>query len=263
MSFISSLEPEVESSQGNCSETVASAQSKLTGMRKQSSSRAKLTERSRVSLSSVTSGHSMLDPTGDVLTLFLEAFPVRTSAAQAIERESQEPSPDYGASSRGWFAKWNPSTSEWRTPQISLLEDSELFSETWPRWGSMRNGVSYLRPTLAHTICVSVSGSLLPTLTVNGNYNRPYPGKKSGYGLATAISLLPTLTTGGLNGGSNSRRATAKRGEPPTHIGPLNPVWAEWFMGFPMGWTALDALEMRKYLEWQQQHGGFSAEKAA
>lgn len=258
MSFIFSREPEVESSPGNCSETVASAQSKSTSTRKRSSSRAKLTERSHAFPSSVTSVSSMLDPTADVLTLFLEDFPVRTSAVQVIERESLVKSQDYGANSLGWFAKWSPSTSEWRTPQISLLEDSELFSETWPRWGSMRNGVSYLRPTLAHTICVSASGSLLPTLTVNGNYNRPYPGKKSGYGLATAIELLPTLTTGGLNGGSNSRRATAKRGEPPTHIGPLNPVWAEWFMGFPMGWTELDALETDKYLEWLQQHGIFS-----
>lgn len=119
----------------------------------------------------------------------------------------------------------------------------------------MRAGTCYLLPTSAPTICVSASGSLLPTLTVNGNYNRPYPGKKSGNGLATAIALLPTLTTIGLNGGSNSRRARARRGEEPTHVGPLNPDWAEWFMGFPTGWTAFGALEMPRFREWQQQHG--------
>ena len=32
------------------------------------------------------------------------------------------------------------STSSWRTPQRSLLVDLDAFSETWPRWGTMRNG---------------------------------------------------------------------------------------------------------------------------
>ena len=255
MSYTSSQELEAESSPGISTGTDALEPSKSTPTRNKSSSRAKKTERSRPSPSSATFAHSMLDPSEDVLTSFLAAFPARTSAAPAIEQASQAPAPGSGKSSHGWFAKLSPTKSEWKTPQTSLLGDSELFSETWPRWGSMRDGVCYLQPTLAHTICVSASGSLLPTLTVNGNNNRPYPGKKSGYGLATAVALLPTLTTIGLNGGSNSRRATAKRGEPPTHIGPLNPDWCEWFMGFPVGWTVFTALETPKFHEWQQQHG--------
>jgi hypothetical protein len=189
-----------------------------------------------------------------LLTSYLAASHARTSAVQAKEMASMAHGRGYGASSSAWFAKWNHSSSSWRTPQTSLLEGSELFSETWPRSGSMRNGTCYLRPTLAPTISVNASGSLLPTLTVNGNNNRPYPGKKSGYGLATALALLPTLTTIGLNGGSNSRRAIERRGDPALHNGPLNPDWCEWFMGFPIGWTASGALEMHKYHEWQQQH---------
>jgi len=255
MSFTYSPALVVESLLGTSSEIDASAPSKSTPTHKGSSSPGKKTARSRGSRSSATFAHSMLDPSEDVLTLFLADFPVRTSVALAIEQESPEHAQGSGESSHGWFAKLSHSRSEWKTPQTSLLGDSESFSETWPRWGSMRSGVCYLRPTLAHTICVSASGSLLPTLTVNGNNNRPYPGKKSGYGLATAVALLPTLTTIGLNGGSNSRRATAKRGEPPTHVGPLNPDWCEWFMGFPIGWTVFTALETHKFHEWQQQHG--------
>lgn len=249
--------PVAESSPAICSGTAASAPLKSTRTRRPSSSRAKTTERSRPSPSSVTSEHSMLDPSAATLTSYLAGFPARTSAVQALEQDSPENGLGSGTSSRGWFAKLSPSTSEWRTPQISLLGVSELFSETWPRSGSMLGGTCYLRPTLAPTICVNASGSLLPTLTVNGNNNRPYPGKKSGYGLASAIALLPTLTTIGMNGGSNSRRATAKRGEPPTHVGPLNPDWCEWFMGFPIGWTALDALETGRFHEWERQHGPF------
>jgi hypothetical protein len=258
MSYIYSLGQEVEFSLEPYSATGASVPSKSTPTRKQSSSPDKKTARSRASQSSATSPSSMLDPSEAVLMSFLEDFPVRTSAAQAIERELPASDQDSGESLQGWFARLSPSKSEWRTPQTSLLGGLESFSETWPRWGSMHGGVCYLRQTLAHTICVSASGSLLPTLTVNGNNNRPYPGKKSGYGLATAVALLPTLTTIGLNGGSNSRRATAKRGEPPTHIGPLNPDWCEWFMGFPIGWTVFTALETHKFQEWQQQHGELS-----
>lgn len=255
MNFISSQEVAAASSPESCSAIAASAPSKSTPTRKGSSSRGKKTARSRGSRSSATFSSSMLDPSEDVLMSFLADFPARTSAVQAIELASPEHDQGSGKSSLGWFARLSHERSEWRTPQTSLLGDSELFSETWPRWGSMRNGVCYLRPILMPTIFGSASGSLLPTLTVNGNYNKPYPGKKSGYGLATALALLPTLTTIGLNGGSNSRRATAKRGDPPTHTGPLNPDWCEWFMGFPIGWTAFTALETPRFHEWRQQNG--------
>jgi hypothetical protein len=190
-----------------------------------------------------------------LLKWYLADSRARTLAQPASERAWTALDLDSGASSLGWFARLSPQGCEWKTPQTSLLAGSETFCETWPRSGSMRSGTCYLRPTLAPTIYVSASGSLLPTLTVSGNQNRPYPGKKSGYGLATALALLPTLTTIGLNGGSNSRRATARRGEPPTHTGPLNPDWCEWFMGFPVGWTVFAPLEMPKFLEWRQQHG--------
>jgi hypothetical protein len=37
----------------------------------------------------------------------------------------------------------------------------------------------------------------------------------------------------------------------------MNPDWVEWLMGWPIGWTALQPLAMDRFLEWQQQHGGF------
>ncbi len=37
--------------------------------------------------------------------------------------------------------------------------------------------------------------------------------------------------------------------------GKLNPMWVEWLMGWPLGWTDLKPLEMDKYRLWQQQHG--------
>jgi hypothetical protein len=37
--------------------------------------------------------------------------------------------------------------------------------------------------------------------------------------------------------------------------GKLNPMWVEWLMGWPLGWTDLKPLEMDKSHCVQQQHG--------
>lgn len=37
--------------------------------------------------------------------------------------------------------------------------------------------------------------------------------------------------------------------------GTLNPRWVEWLIGFPIGWTLLNALEMHKFREWSKSHG--------
>jgi hypothetical protein len=39
----------------------------------------------------------------------------------------------FGRSTPVSFASFDPDTSSWRTSQLSLLEDSGEFSETWPR----------------------------------------------------------------------------------------------------------------------------------
>ena len=73
--------------------------------------------------------------------------------------------------------------------------------------------------------------------------------------MSLAVRLYPTPTTQGMNGGSNSRNAIAKRGEEPYHLGPLNPEWLEWLMGWPIGWTALQPLATDKFQEWRLAHG--------
>jgi hypothetical protein len=39
--------------------------------------------------------------------------------------------------------------------------------------------------------------------------------------------------------------------------GKLNPLWTEWLMGWPIGWTDLKPLEMDKSLYVQQLHGSY------
>jgi len=147
--------------------------------------------------------------TGDhgaaLLTSFLEASRARTSAQPERGPGSKGNAPASGLNLLGSLARWDQSSSSWKTPQCSLVEGLDEFSETWPRWGSMRNGASWARMTPALPIAENESG-FWPTPTVNGNYNQKGSSPKAGDGLATAVLKWPTpLATDGKNGGPNSR----------------------------------------------------------
>ncbi|KKL12066.1 hypothetical protein LCGC14_2539500, partial [marine sediment metagenome] len=121
-------------------------------------------------------------------------------------------------------------------------------------------------PLWAQDILDGGSGYML-TLTVHGNNNRKGLSKKSGGGLAATVRkrYAPTLLARDsrtLRGAKRSPTSLgthplaheigARAGFPP---GGLNPLWCEWFMGFPIGWTALEPLGKRNFRSWQQQHG--------
>jgi len=174
----------------------------------------------------------------ELLMSFLAAFPARTSAQQDAAPGSTASAADCGRIWQGSLAKYSPDSRSWKTAQFSLLADSELFSETWPRWGSMRNGELFLRTIPALPTCASESG-LLPTPNVP-------------------------------NGGRSVKHITDWRGKSAYHNGKKvqvglesvlggapHPTFLEWQMGWPIGWTAIEPLAMDKFREWRQQHGSF------
>ena len=140
-----------------------------------------------------------------VLMSFLAAFPARTSAQPGRAKASPESGPAFGLSSLESLAKYDPATCSWRTPQFSLLGDWELYSETWPRWGSMRSGECWVRPMSVPRIKETESG-LWPTPNVpNGGRSLAHVsewsesgrtayhnGKKVQVGLESAVKLWPT-----------------------------------------------------------------------
>jgi hypothetical protein len=95
----------------------------------------------------------------DVLTSYLEDFPVRTFLPLDGALASKEPDRECGSTWQELLARYDPVTSLWKTPQCSLLGDYTEFSETWPRWGLMQDGVSYQRQTLVRPIKETESGS--------------------------------------------------------------------------------------------------------
>lgn len=178
------------------------------------------------------------DHGAELLTSFLAASLARTLAQREKAQDCRAHEADYGQKCGASLAKWSQEECLWKTAQYSLLGDSELFSETWPRWGSMQNGVLYLRPTPA-----------LPTLE-----------SESGF--------WPTPNVP--NGGRSTKHITDWRGKSAYHNGKKvqvglesvlggapHPTFLEWLMGWPIGWTDTKPLAMDKFREWQQQHGRF------
>jgi hypothetical protein len=208
----------------------------------------------------------------------LAAFRARTSALP--ERGQGSPASDQGSGVNllGSFARFDPATSSWKTYQLSLLGGLEPFSETWPRWGLMRDGVcsEQMKPpsriiadrSRSSTTAID-SGSWVsnraPTPTVCGNYNRKGASPTSGDGLATwGQERLPTptchdskaMSPSELNRNSPCLAAMVKwpkGSEQPG--GPLNPEWVEWLMGWPIGWTASGALGTGRFQQWLCWHG--------
>jgi len=192
---------------------------------------------------------SMEDPGGGELMWFQGDFPVRTYLPPARERESGEGSDqDSGPTWPGSLAKYNPHTYSWKTAQCSLFGGLISFSETFPRWGLMQDG-ELLGLTELVGITAGKESGLWPTIVKNEG-----PGGKVRK-LTDAVAIAEGFRPRYYKPGQYPER------EPFT--GKVNPVWAEWLMGWPMGWTnALQPLEMAKFQQWLDLHG-MSSPKAS
>ena len=225
-----------------------------------------------------------------LLTWFLEASPVRTSASQTpTAPESTARKAASGESLRGSFARYDLGMSSWRTAQISLFGASDECLETWPKWGLMLDGECYQQKILEHGTYGKGYG-LLPTLTATdygsnrgGAAGRVGPVRESLQTMARH-GRLPTLLARDWKDGTNpsphgrhsaandckpagrvevmeyrqeNRRTTlhAAVTEPGQLGGTLNPDWCEWFMGWPIGWTASEPLGTDRFRQWLLGHG--------
>lgn len=178
------------------------------------------------------------------------------------------PAPVFGESMPGLFASLSQDGSWQKTCagySQSLLpgfggEDSELFCETWPKWGIVLDGHAMELPMLERHTNES-EFSLWPTASVCGNYNRKGASATSGDGLDTAVKKMhsvnlsqavnwPTPRAREGNSGSygcasierNADRnyldgVVIKKEEKP---GNLNADWVELLMGLPIGWTDIN-----------------------
>ena len=100
------------------------------------------------------------------LMWFRAGSPVRTYRSLERERDLVESEADCGPKWPGSLARYNPGSRSWRTAQCSLLGGLELYSATFPRWGTLRNGELWERTMPVLRIEETGSGSW-PTPTAN------------------------------------------------------------------------------------------------
>ena len=178
------------------------------------------------SLSGTTFVLSMGNLGEEKSVLSQEVFHAKIFLPQEKAQDLTEKGRDSGEKWQGSFTKYSPDSCSWKTHQCSLAGDLDEFSETWPRWGSMRTGECYQLPMLEQNINETEYG-LWPT---------------------------PTTPSGGGNcGGSGAYKNAIKNG---THIPhSINPSLYEWLMGWPIGWTDLKPLVTGKSPCVQLPHG--------
>jgi len=225
----------------------------------------------------------------ELLKSFREDFLVKTYPLQEKEMDLMESDQECGNKWRGSFAKWDQSTSLWRTHQCSFLGDLEPFSETYPQWGLMRNGELWEQKTLVQTTKGTESGLWLTPTVMDGlparnpeALERQYQNNRKGRTTHSTLreqvvypppkEMFPTPATRdykGANGFETTKRKIADglrahMGQLPNVVqhleqkpigGTLNPTWVEWLMGWTLGWTDLRPLVMDKSLSVQQQLG--------
>jgi len=169
------------------------------------------------------------------------------------------------------FAQFSRDGWSSKTCQLSLLEDSEPFLETWPKSGSIVNGIAYRLVPLVRRIVAKECGSWatpvanrqaaasIPALLNEAKRLHP----RGQWTLATQVAaehvfghkMWPTPQAADRKGtgkpGTKSHTNHLERKSlltaavtQTTGGGSLNPTWVEWLMGFPLGWTDLDASEM-------------------
>ena len=172
----------------------------------------------------------------ELLTLYLEGFHAKTSAQQEKVQELMESAAGCGEKWRASFAKYDPDLSLWKTPQCSLLGDSEEFLETWPQWGLMRNGECWEQRTLEQTIR-GIGFGLWET-----KWPTPVTSDASGAG------RVGPRKGGDISSLKDYLSKWHRLAYPPVNI-------TEYMMGWPLGWTDLKPLVMDKFPFVQQPLG--------
>ncbi len=246
-----------EYSEATCSDGEQSAPSSGPPTQQAYCSPDKMTGLSRLSRFGMTFRPLTEDRGEALLMSYLAASRARTSAQPEAAPASKESAAACGSTWPASSVKYDPASSSWKTAHCLWDEDLPWSSVTLPTWGMTRSGSVYRHPTAERPMSGTGAG-LWPTPTANNFECRDLDamlsrrerakaksGNGNGFGLTlgNAVRLYPTPTASQHKGLNESE----------TH-GRLNPLWVEWLMGWPLGWSDLKQLEMDKFREWRQQH---------
>jgi hypothetical protein len=239
----------------------------------------------------------------ELLMSYLEASRAKISRSPELDSDCRENAPDSGESSLVLLAKFDRSSSSWKTLQCSLVEDWTSSLRIFARSGLMLHGslwalstselrtnetgsglsVNFPTPTTIDSgsrfnRSPSNGATLRPTLGAMAKNNfwptplasdagRTGPNQKDGQGKPKLAALVAQRETQPVTMWPTPRARDWKDGAYPneyerntpslaTHAGgSLSPLWVEWLMGWPIGWTDCAPLGTDKFLSWQRSHG--------
>lgn len=238
MSWLFSRVLVAEYSGDTCSDGELSVQSSEIHMPQAYWSHDKTMEYSRLSRSGMTFARLTANHGKALLKSYRAAFRAKTSVLTAKATVSKASGQGYGRRCKEFAEKWGPERSSWRILPCLFPEDSPPFSGIWPTWGTIRNGVAYPQTTWEPRTEEKGSGLWHTPVASDSK------GTSAGCNFSQRSHQFKVLSQGRFDDGS---------------IYP-NPTAYEALMGWPLGWTALDALETDRFQEWQLQHSECSQE---
>jgi hypothetical protein len=184
------------------------------------------------------------------LTLFTVDSPVRISLLQERVQDWQESEAAFLQRSFDSQKKHPLLSSSLKMCQQLEQEDHSKFKKHWPASGMILDGVLYPLPKLVQTIkekdgSASLRKEMYPTPTAKtyGSNQTDSPNAKVRQSLDTMArkNTWPTpAARDWKDNGKSPAELKINSTTLATHAGgQLNPMWVEWLMGLPLGWTEL------------------------
>ena len=160
----------------------------------------------------------------DLWTSLREVFRAKTSAGLDLVTELAASDLGCGENSRASLARYDHDSQSWKTSQRCLLEEWELYAETWPESGMTQSGQLFQRAQwVRHTCDDECSLWPTPTASMDGRGFGIPRHKKTGRYKRSTISRVHELIN--------------------EHGWRIHPNFTEALMGYPMDHTAIEESE--------------------
>ena len=275
--FTCSQGPEEAFSLTSYLDTLRSERARLNPTPETCSSNVSVTEHSPASPSGTTLT-PLTERRGEAqLTFLQEGSPAKTSVRRVAEPELPEAVRDYGKSMHESLERCGLSLSLPKTHLSCALGDLELSSKIWPSWGIVLAGELSELGTLVRPIKESVCGfwptprscsAMTATITPENSHNpkrfrnletivgrRTWPTPQASDNRDRGCMEDPVVKRRIKIGKQVGLTTQVKQTK---QSGSLNPMWVEWLMGWPVGWTDLKPLETDKFRNVQPWHSALS-----